>query len=487
MAENSNTIKDLFDDDSDESSDESVQALAKPAVKEENKPDDAAKPPGNSDLRDSSDDEGHGKSQLAQRVHDSDAEFDESNAQIEGGARPDPPLGSADENEGGAKATDDGTGVGGNQRVVEKPLPPKILSVLGIDRPFSSAHAGNSATLHTTRLPNVLGINPTPHDSETYDAHEEEEKYGITMSNMVRWRYAGDNAKRSSDGEPARESNARVVKWSDGTTSLYIGKEIYDLEESKNIADQAEQTLDDEKETNGKAKKRNLKSRHFLYLSHPAYQLANKNDVDFKDEQQPLTVLECIGPIASKLSAKPSSLQSNAHKTLTLKVRQENVKRARIAETVTFADPEAEKAKRIAMKNTLLKMQGGSQATGRSGGTRAGNRRMRYNRQDNYEDEEKYDSFNIKAMKKRAFEDENERMDELEGSDEDGDWEKKGTWKNQRDAVKKARQQQRFESSDEEENEALFEDEDSEGENAAPVRMKKKSTSGAVFEDDDDE
>lgn len=44
------------------------------------------------------------------------------------------------------------------------------------------------------------------------------------MSNTVRWRENLDD-----DGNAVKESNARMVKWSDGSMSLHLGSEIFDV------------------------------------------------------------------------------------------------------------------------------------------------------------------------------------------------------------------------------------------------------------------
>ncbi|KAF6023305.1 hypothetical protein EB796_018395 [Bugula neritina] len=47
-----------------------------------------------------------------------------------------------------------------------------------------------------------------------------------------RWRYVKDeagNIKTDEFGEKMRESNAKMVKWSDGSLSLHLGSEIFDV------------------------------------------------------------------------------------------------------------------------------------------------------------------------------------------------------------------------------------------------------------------
>ena len=48
--------------------------------------------------------------------------------------------------------------------------------------------------------------------------------WSLQVENTIRWRYSQDES-----GNDIRESNARLVKWSDGTMSLYLGSEIFDI------------------------------------------------------------------------------------------------------------------------------------------------------------------------------------------------------------------------------------------------------------------
>lgn len=46
----------------------------------------------------------------------------------------------------------------------------------------------------------------------------------LKVSNTIRWRDAMDDC-----GNQTRESNARMVRWSDGSMSLHLGNEIFDV------------------------------------------------------------------------------------------------------------------------------------------------------------------------------------------------------------------------------------------------------------------
>lgn len=46
----------------------------------------------------------------------------------------------------------------------------------------------------------------------------------LKVENTIRWREAFDK-----DGNVVKESNTRVIKWSDGSMSLHLGSEIFDV------------------------------------------------------------------------------------------------------------------------------------------------------------------------------------------------------------------------------------------------------------------
>lgn len=46
----------------------------------------------------------------------------------------------------------------------------------------------------------------------------------LKVENTIRWKYDKD-----SEGNVTKASNSRMVKWSDGSMSLYLGNEIFDV------------------------------------------------------------------------------------------------------------------------------------------------------------------------------------------------------------------------------------------------------------------
>lgn len=49
----------------------------------------------------------------------------------------------------------------------------------------------------------------------------------LQVENTIRWRY-----RKDEEGNEIKESNARVVRWSDGTTSLLLG-EVFDVHKNE--------------------------------------------------------------------------------------------------------------------------------------------------------------------------------------------------------------------------------------------------------------
>eukprot|EP00112_Aurelia_sp_Birch-Aquarium-sp1_P007484 Seg1816.10 transcript_id=Seg1816.10/GoldUCD/mRNA.D3Y31 product="RNA polymerase-associated protein LEO1" protein_id=Seg1816.10/GoldUCD/D3Y31 len=83
------------------------------------------------------------------------------------------------------------------------------------------------------KLPNFLSVETKPFDSAFYEDEIDEDevlddegraRLKLKVENTLRWRHGKDQ-----EGNEIKESNARVVKWSDGSLSLHLGNEIFDI------------------------------------------------------------------------------------------------------------------------------------------------------------------------------------------------------------------------------------------------------------------
>jgi len=76
-----------------------------------------------------------------------------------------------------------------------------------------------------------LSVEPRPFDAEYYEDEAEEDdeldeegrtRLKLKVENTIRWRKITD-----ASGNETTQSNARIVKWSDGTQSLIVGNEKF--------------------------------------------------------------------------------------------------------------------------------------------------------------------------------------------------------------------------------------------------------------------
>ena len=77
----------------------------------------------------------------------------------------------------------------------------------------------------------VIGLQVKPFDDENYNLADDQPQGTETdeaPKNMIRWRFKRDankNIMKDESGNPIRESNSRVVRWSDGSLQLFIGSD----------------------------------------------------------------------------------------------------------------------------------------------------------------------------------------------------------------------------------------------------------------------
>ena len=117
-----------------------------------------------------------------------DAEFDDDTAGVKGRSATEAERAAMAERSAEAKAgapyDDDAVALA----VAERQIRPRRLEVLDIARP-PEIHRSSKLSLHVTKLPNLVGIQPRPYDAETHDAAKEEEDYRGYTHSMIRWRY----------------------------------------------------------------------------------------------------------------------------------------------------------------------------------------------------------------------------------------------------------------------------------------------------------
>lgn len=420
-----------------------------------------------------------------------------------------------DEEMEGTKSSKDENKEGDSSEKKPAYVPPRKMQLLdlaeaGIKTSYDeSVPPDQRPVFHLVKLPNLVGIQPKPYDRETHDLEKEEEEYRGYVHNMIRWRYKTNEDGeyiRDEHGQPIRESNTRLVKWSDGSYTLHVGTEVLEMDnlDSSIPMNHPDPSMAGFAGNNGylyvsqKAKiipptKKEMEGPPKSDEDEEEKEGANENDdTEEQEEEQPEaknagTVLECIAPIASRLAPRPLSLASDAHRNLTLAVRQRAVKRARIAEIVTEVDPEKEKMARIKGKDDLAKSR--ARSSGRRSTPGSSGRKHGMNKQYMEEDDDEYDGVNLGRMKKetmrRGDSSEEEEMDYGDSDESEDEWQKNKVQK--RGAAVAASKQQESDS----EGEIVFGEDDSDeealGKKRAAGSGSGKKTGGGVFGDSDDE
>lgn len=164
------------------------------------------------------------------------------------------------------------------------------------------------------KVPPFLTVEPKPFNAEEFlkkatDATEEE-RVRLHSENTVRWKYA-----RDANGNMTKQSNARFVRWSDGTMSLQLGNEIFDA----SLQAPYEHT--------------------FLTVSHPSS-----------------GILQTAALLKQSMSLMPTSTSSLTHKRLAEELAKRQLSKSTVVGSIaTIDDPE--KMQREVGKNEAMKLR----------------------------------------------------------------------------------------------------------------------------------
>jgi len=180
--------------------------------------------------------------------------------------------------------------------------------------------------LHFFKLAAGLSIEPKPFQPETFNAGEDEEgtdegarkQKKKSATTTVRWRYGLDK-----NLEVIKESNARFVKWSDGTMHFFVGKDAFGVQ------------LQD------------FKDHHHLFIRHTK---------DMNSE----SFLQCQGLLEKKVILNPIDNVAQLKKEALLKMRnakslESNKDRRQFVASTN--DPEKEKKQKEQMESNRSELK----------------------------------------------------------------------------------------------------------------------------------
>ncbi|KAF9258920.1 hypothetical protein L218DRAFT_875950 [Marasmius fiardii PR-910] len=212
------------------------------------------------------------------------------------------------------------------------------------------------------RMPNFVKMDSKPFHPDTYIGAEHEDEdvpqteslreksmsIKLKVENTVRWRWVKDRA-----GDDVRQSNSRIIRWSDGTLSLRLGKELFDITKSVDTAGAVPRHLGapPSSQSQSQSQSQNAappKSQGLTYLV-----------AQHKRSQ----VLQVEAVITGHMSLRPTGMQSETHRMLVRAVGQKHNKVARLRMAPDpQVDPEREKME--LMKQSAKKSKRRSSPTG---------------------------------------------------------------------------------------------------------------------------
>ncbi|KAG1338285.1 protein LEO1 [Cocos nucifera] len=202
-----------------------------------------------------------------------------------------------------------------DENLEKKPKEKPVGPPLELDIPLHPP-PGQPERMNMIKVSNIMGIEPKPFDRKTYveeDVFVTDEsgaKKRIRLEdNIVRWR-----AVKNHDGTTSYESNARFVRWEDGSLQLLIGNEVLNI--SVNEADH-DQT--------------------HVFLRHGK------------------GILQSQGRLLRKMRFMPSSLSSKSHRLLTALVDSRHKKVYKVKNCITNIDPEREKEEKERVEGQTIR------------------------------------------------------------------------------------------------------------------------------------
>ncbi|KAK4057551.1 Paf1 complex component [Microbotryomycetes sp. JL221] len=169
-------------------------------------------------------------------------------------------------------------------------------------------------------------VNPAQEDENMTEAPVPDE-------NVIRWRWR--DAGNRSGQNPKKQSNSRIVRWSDGTYSLQLGAELFDI--TMAVDRSASQT-------NGA----NPVPQPTSDINISSHSSDSAHSLTFLTSQHEYTgLIEAQASVYGTLSFRPTTLQSSTHRRLAGSIAARNVKgRAVRRLDIPSADPERLKAER---------------------------------------------------------------------------------------------------------------------------------------------
>ncbi|KAH6915846.1 Leo1-like protein-domain-containing protein [Coprinopsis sp. MPI-PUGE-AT-0042] len=230
------------------------------------------------------------------------------------------------------------------------------------------------------RTPNFVQVDSKPFHPDTYTGPEQEDEdfaaenvkersmtIKLKVENTIRWRWTKDET-----GQERQQSNSRVIRWSDGSLSLRLGNELFDITKSIDTSAGQPRALGASQPSQSQPLSQGAAGKNqgltYLVAQHKRSQ-----------------VLQAEAVITGNMSLRPTSMQSETHRMLVKAVGQKHNKVARLKMTADpTVDPEREKMELAKQSNKKTRKRGDAD-DGMGGG---GSRRRRFSKRTDWSDDE---------------------------------------------------------------------------------------------------
>ncbi|KIJ20812.1 hypothetical protein PAXINDRAFT_95809 [Paxillus involutus ATCC 200175] len=230
----------------------------------------------------------------------------------------------------------------------EEPTPVVQVQEAHVPIPNIQVPRTSDGNYWAIRVPNFVKVDSKPFHPDTYVEPEQDEEeihqnesvreksmtIKLKVENTVRWRWIKDEF-----GQDKRQSNSRIIRWSDGTLSLLLGKELFDIN----------QTID----TSGGIVRQSIggsqPSQNAPVASQqPPSGVKSQGLTYLVAQHKRSEVLQAEAVITGYMTLRPTGMQSETHRMLVRAVGQKHNKiaRLRMAPDPTM-DPEREKQELI--------------------------------------------------------------------------------------------------------------------------------------------
>ncbi|GAA5957159.1 hypothetical protein JCM8115_003974 [Rhodotorula mucilaginosa] len=253
--------------------------------------------------------------------------------------------------------------------------------------PLANVPVPSGGKIWHARMPNFLEIRSKPFDEEEWDPKEEDleaagegaggEQGGggegasqevkqrmVPDENVIRWRWTKDQL-----GQVVKQSNARIVRWSDGSLSLQLGSELFDmtltLDHSAVLSSSTASGLPVPPPLNSVT----------AGLTASSFDTSRGHGLTYLTARHAYTgsVIEAHASVHGAIAFRPATIASQTHKRLAGMVAQRQAAakgRSTIAAAMPEMDPELQRQQQERKKNEAIKKakrEAAKKAGGKSG------------------------------------------------------------------------------------------------------------------------